>query len=70
MGAEGEADPAGLEVAPLAARRPDHDGPEDAVIGGGGEDFRDTGGELGAGEVFGHGGSRLGGVGRRIVGRG
>jgi len=37
-----------------ATLRPDHDGPEDVVVGGGGEDLRETGGEFGEGEVFGH----------------
>ncbi len=62
MGAEGEADLAGLKIAALAARRPDHDGPEDAVVGGRGEDFREAGVKLGAGEMFGHGGLRVGWV--------
>jgi hypothetical protein len=56
MSAEGEADLAGVEVAAFVLLRPDHDGPEDAVVGGGGEDSRETGGEFGEGEVFGHGG--------------
>ena len=54
LGAEGETDLAGVEIAALAARWPDHDGPEGAVVGGGGGDFRDAGVKLGEGEVFGH----------------
>jgi len=69
LGAEGEADLAGVEIAALLLLRPDHDGPQRAVIGGRGEDFRETGVKLGEGEVFGHGVSPGGGAGRRIVGR-
>ena len=54
LGAEGEADLAGVEIAAHLLLRPDHDGPEDAIIGGRGENFGETGLKLGEGEVFGH----------------
>lgn len=38
-----------------APRRPDHDGPESAIVGRGGEDLGETGVKLGKGEVSGHG---------------
>lgn len=41
-----------------APRRPDHDGPESAIVGRGGEDLGETGVKLGKGEVSGHGGLR------------
>ena len=43
MGAEGEADLAGVEIAAFVLLRPDHDGPQRAVVGGRGEDFREPG---------------------------
>jgi hypothetical protein len=64
MGAGEEADLRALRIAPLAMLGLDHDGPEGALVGGRGEDFRETRLKLGTGEVFWRGASGL----RRVAG--